>query len=76
MFQTLKLLPAHILGIEGELLGILGFGAGGLLLLLVPLLDRSPETGAGKNRLLLAFGWAIIAYMAVMTVMVYLPAGR
>jgi hypothetical protein len=26
MFQTLKLLPAHILGIEGELLGVLGFG--------------------------------------------------
>ena len=30
MFQTLKLLPAHILGIEGELLGVLGFGVIGL----------------------------------------------
>ena len=26
MFQTLKLLPSHILGFEGELLGVLGFG--------------------------------------------------
>ncbi len=29
MFQTLKLLPSHILGIEGELLGVLGFGLSG-----------------------------------------------
>ncbi len=26
MFQVLKLLPAHIMGIEGEVLGVLGFG--------------------------------------------------
>ena len=34
MFQTLKLLPSHILGIEGELLGVLGFGLVGLVLVL------------------------------------------
>jgi quinol-cytochrome oxidoreductase complex cytochrome b subunit len=76
MFQTLKLLPAHILGIEGELLGILGFGAGGLLLLLVPFLDRTSPEDRTRGRLILVCGWAVIAYMAVMTVMVYLPAGR
>ncbi len=76
MFQTLKLLPAHILGVEGELLGILGFGVGALLLLLVPFLDRSLETVDTTNRLIVACGWAVIVYMAVMTAMVYLPAGR
>jgi cytochrome b6 len=76
MFQTLKLLPAHVLGVEGELLGVLGFGAGALLLLLVPFLDRSQVSGDGRNRLVLACGWAVIVYMAVMTAIVYLPAGR
>jgi cytochrome b6 len=76
MFQTLKLLPAHILGIEGELLGVFGFGAGAILLLLVPFLDRSPQASPAKDRLILACGWAVIAYMAVMTAMVYLPAAK
>ncbi len=76
MFQTLKLLPAHVLGVEGELLGVLGFGAGAVLLLLVPFLDRSQAPGGGGNRLVLACGWAVIVYIAVMTAMVYLPAGR
>jgi cytochrome b6 len=76
MFQTLKLLPAHILGVEGELLGILGFGAGALLLLLVPFLDRSSAVDETRGRLVLACGWAVIVYMAVMTALVYLPAGR
>ena len=41
MFQTLKLLPAHVLGVEGETIGVLAFGFGGLLLALVPFLDRA-----------------------------------
>src|SRR5678815_1488261 len=31
MFQTLKLIPGHVLGFEGEILGILGISAAGLL---------------------------------------------
>ena len=72
MFQTLKLLPAHVLGIEGELLGILGFGLGGLLFVLAPFVDRSTEA----RRVSLAFsiaGGIVVAYMAVMTLLVYLP---
>ena len=38
MFQTLKLLPAHILGIEGEVLGVVGFAVAGALLFVYPLL--------------------------------------
>lgn len=44
MFQALKLLPAHIGPFEGEMLGILFFGFCGLVVLLVPFLDRGPRT--------------------------------
>jgi cytochrome b6 len=76
MFQTLKVLPAHILGIEGELLGVLGISAGGLLWLLVPFLDRNPVAGNRVTRALSALGWVALAYMAVMTAWVYLPGGK
>ena len=48
MFQTLKYLPPHILGIEGELLGILGFGLAGLVLALVPFLDRGTSRASAR----------------------------
>jgi len=47
MFQTLKVLPPHILGMEGEMLGVLFFGVCGLAVLLVPLLDRDRRWRSG-----------------------------
>jgi cytochrome b6 len=44
-FYTLKLLPSHILGFEGERLGVIGFGCVVLFLLLVPFLDRRSARG-------------------------------
>ncbi len=76
MFQTLKLLPSHLLGLEGEMLGVFGFGAGALLLLLVPFLDRTAGVPGRRGLLIMACGWAVVAFMAVMTILVYLPAGR
>lgn len=70
MFQTLKYLPAHILGIEGEVVGILGFGLGGVLLLLVPFLDRRAARGE-TSRLFTAAGLALIAYMLLLTYLGY-----
>ncbi len=35
MFQTLKYLPSYILGIEGEIVGIVGFGLGGLYMVVL-----------------------------------------
>ncbi|MBI2528401.1 MAG: cytochrome bc complex cytochrome b subunit [Candidatus Rokubacteria bacterium] len=70
MFQTLKYLPAHILGIEGEVVGILGFGLGGLFLLLVPFLDRRAARGE-RSLLFTWIGLGIIVYMIVLTYLGY-----
>jgi len=39
MFQALKLIPAKIFVFDGEVVGILGFGAMGLVLLILPFID-------------------------------------
>ena len=70
MFQTLKYLPSRILGIEGEIVGILAFGVGGVFLLLIPLLDRRTARG-GPSRLFTGIGVAIIVYMLVLTYLGY-----
>jgi len=70
MFQSLKYLPSHILGIEGEIVGILGFSLGGLFLLLVPFLDRRTARGE-PSRLFTWIGIAIIAYMLLFTYLGY-----
>ncbi|HMF97306.1 MAG TPA: cytochrome bc complex cytochrome b subunit [Vicinamibacterales bacterium] len=45
MFHTLKLVPSHVLGIEGERLGVIAFGIAALFLVLVPFLDRRASRG-------------------------------
>jgi quinol-cytochrome oxidoreductase complex cytochrome b subunit len=76
MFQTLKLLPAHILGVEGETIGVLAFAAGGLLLALVPFLDRAAARGE-RSRLFTFLSLALVAYIVAFTVYGYTSsAGR
>ena len=70
MFQTLKLLPAHILGIEGELLGVLVFGLVGLVLICMPFLDRRAALGK-RSRWPAAFGIALIVYSLVVSYLGY-----
>ena len=70
MFQTLKYLPSYILGIEGEIVGVAGFGLGGLFLLLIPFLDRRSARGE-PSPLFTWIGIAIIAYMIVLTYLGY-----
>jgi quinol-cytochrome oxidoreductase complex cytochrome b subunit len=70
MFQTLKLLPGHILGIEGELLGILAFGLGGLFLAAIPFLELWTARG-GRGRLFTWIAVAIILYMVALTYIGY-----
>ena len=66
MFQTLKYLPAHILGIEGEVVGILAFGFAALFLALVPFLDRRRERGE-PNPWFSWVGVGMIVYIVVLT---------
>jgi cytochrome b6 len=71
MFQTLKYLPAKILFIDGEIVGILAFSLGGLLLFLVPFLNKTPGHGLRK-RVLHVVGILVVTFMAIMTVIGYL----
>jgi cytochrome b6 len=71
MFQTLKLLPGHILWlIEGEALGVLAFTIGAAMLLLVPFFD--PEGMGDRSRLVTRIGIAVIAYIILLTAIGYL----
>ncbi len=70
MFQTLKYLPAHILWIEGEVVGIIGFMIAGLLLLVFPFLDRRSAQGQ-PSRLFTWIGVAIIVYVVILTYLGY-----
>jgi len=74
MFTTLKIIPSHIFAIEGEVLAIFGFMIGGILLMLVPFLDRN----AAKERRSPVFtfiGWIVFLYIVVMTALTYLLPG-
>ncbi len=75
MFQTLKMLPGHFLGIEGELLGIFGFGAAALWLVAVPFLDRRASRGEASPAFTTA-GIAALSYLVVFTIYGYIVAMR
>ncbi|OGD19990.1 MAG: cytochrome bc complex cytochrome b subunit [Candidatus Aminicenantes bacterium RBG_16_63_16] len=71
MFTTLKIVPSHVLSIEGEVLAILGFMLGGLLWLLVPFLDRRALREKASPAFTAA-GALIVIYIVVMTALTYL----
>jgi cytochrome b6 len=74
MFQTLRMLPAHVLFLEGELVGILGIGLAGALWMAAPFLDARDGRGV-RGRLWTAFGWLAIVYIIVFTLLMYRGAG-
>ena len=71
MFQTLKLLPAKIGPIDGEVLGVLAFGIAGLFVLLIPFLDRRAARGKSSPAFTI-IGIIVILYIVGMTVVGYL----
>src|SRR4030042_1618760 len=71
LFTTLKIVPAHIYRIEGEVLAILSFLLGGLLFLLVPFLDRRAAREK-KSPVFTVIGLVIVVYILVMTALTYL----
>jgi len=74
MFTTLKIIPSHILFVEGEILAIFGFMIGGLFWMLVPLLDRN-ATKEKRSPVFSFIGLIIVLYIIVMTALTYLLPG-
>jgi cytochrome b6 len=68
MFQTLKYLPAHILVLEGELVGVFAFALAGLLLVIVPVLDKRSERGERTPLIT----WLVIAAIIYIIILTYL----
>jgi cytochrome b6 len=75
MFETLKLLPSHVFGIEGEIIGLAGFALAGAVWFLVPLLDRRTARGQ-RSPAFLALGWVALLYIATFTVLSFLGVFR
>jgi cytochrome b6 len=70
-FQALKMLPAHVWLIEGELFGIGVFTIGGLIWALVPYLNRKSAKGQ-PSKLFTAFGVFVLTFVIVMTALGYI----
>ena len=69
MFQTLKLIPARVWFIDGELLGVLGFGVAGAVWVLLPFLERR-NSNLGRV-FVTGLGVFALAYIATMTMYGY-----
>jgi cytochrome b6 len=67
MFHTLKLVPSHVLGIEGERLGVVAFAVAALFLVLVPFLDRRASRGE-SSRLFTVLAAGGLIYLVTFTI--------
>lgn len=68
MFQVLKLLPAHVLTIEGEMFGALIFGAAMTLWIFIPFFDRKSQRGQ-KGRLFTYIGIFVLLFILFFTIL-------
>ena len=66
MFQTLKMIPSKIWAIDGEILGVLGFGVVALLWLLLPFFEKNYP--GRHTRWITGIAMFALAYMAGMTI--------
>jgi cytochrome b6 len=71
MFETLKHIPGgEILHIEFEAIAVMVFGLGGLVLFLVPFLDRGVAR-TGRSPMFTAAGVVVLVFMVGMTMLGY-----
>jgi len=68
MFQTLRLLPSRIFGLEGEMLGVVAFALAGGILLFVPFLDVWAQRER-SHPLVTMVGIAAVGFVILMTVL-------
>ena len=66
MFQTLKLFPARILGLNGEMIAVLVMMAGMAAVLFLPFVDNRPSER--KGRIITGLLWAGVAYAVGMSI--------
>jgi len=71
LFTTLKIIPAHVLFLEGEILAIFGIIIGALIWMLVPYLDRN-ATRERRSPVFTVFGYIVLIYIIVLTALSYL----
>jgi cytochrome b6 len=67
MFHTLKLLPSHIFGFEGERVGVVVFGAAAAFLVFAPFLDRRALRGERSPAFTIA-GVLGLVYLVTFTI--------
>jgi len=70
MFQSLKMIPAKLWFVDGEVVGILIFGVAGLLWLILPFFD--PSGRKRGRRLVLGAGIFALSYIIAMTTYAYM----
>jgi cytochrome b6 len=68
MFQSLKYIPAQVLFMDGEVLGIMLFGIAGLLWMFVPFWDRKSSRGE-TNKLVNYIGLFVVLYILLFTIL-------
>jgi cytochrome b6 len=71
LFETLRLFPSSIFGLDSEMIVNIGVGLVGIGLLSVPLLDRA-AAAEQSNRLFPAIGIIAILYMSLAITLAYL----
>ena len=71
MFQTLKYIPSRVLGLDGEVLGIMFFGLLGALLVVTPFVSRA-DRAPGRPNLLPIIGVVVLIYILALSALAYL----
>ena len=71
MFETLKLLPAHILFIEGEVVGIFAFAFAGIIWMFIPFINFSKRKDL-NSKIIRWVGLISLIYMIIFTIKGYL----
>lgn len=70
-FYTLKLIPGHVLGLDGELVGLLGFGALAIWWATLPFWGARQD-GSVRHRLVTGAAVLFLAYLATFSLLGYL----
>ena len=68
MFQTLKLIPAKLWFIDGEVFGIMVFGLAMLLWMIIPFWDKKSSRGE-QNRVINYIGLFVVGYVILFTIL-------